>query len=272
MITFMQRIVLMGACLLSFSSYALENNACLDDYPGVGPQINLINTSPVILCAPNGGFVTYYSESWKLPLFSLEHLTRQHVVEHYGQKRTDSFRPDDRLPHKDRAELSDYMRSGYDRGHMAPDADSWNQASEYDTFVLSNMIPQAPDNNRGLHAHIEAAVRHLAKQVGDIYVYTGPLFLEPNQVRYIHNRIPVPDHIFKLVYNRYTNKAAAYVELNVNGNSEHYDVISAQRLKEISGIDFLPGKNPDMMDLPKPINYGNNNHEHRYSRHSLFGF
>ncbi len=121
--------------------------------------------------------------------YAVEHLTREHVIQHQRNHagRTDSFRPDDRLPHDQRAELSDYKRSGYDRGHMAPDADSWDAESEYDTFVLSNMVPQAPDNNRELHAHIEGAVRHLAKQEGELYVYTGPVF--QGNTQYLDRRV-----------------------------------------------------------------------------------
>ena len=242
------------------AGFALASE-CPFDYPGVEPVLHKSNLSAIELCAPNGGFVTEYSESWRLPLFSVEHLTREHLKEHYskGAKRVDSFRPDERIPANYRAELSDYAHAKMiDRGHLAPDADSWSSDSEYDTFVLSNMIPQASDNNRGLHAHIEAAVRHLTMNSRDLYVYTGPLFLEPNP-RLMHQRIPIPDHIFKLVYNPHTNQAAAYVEKNDNGDDDQYQAVSAQELSRMAGIDFLPGKNPGMLDLPKPLE---NNREH----------
>lgn len=218
------------------------------------------------LCAPSGAFATIYNPSWHLPLVSIEHLTAEHLRQHYKRhaKRVDSFRPDDRLSHDQRAELSDYKRSGYDRGHMAPDADSWSEESEYDTFVLSNMIPQAPLNNRGLHAHIEGTVRHMAIKAGDLYVFTGPLF-NNNNVQSLHRRVPIPDHLYKLVYDQQTNQAAAYVEENTNDESAAYQVVSEEDLVKMTGVDFLPGKNPAMLDLPKPIkSYGGNNSH--YSR------
>ena len=250
----------------------LAASHCPDQYPNNG-------TVPVItapadwnnlieLCAPHGGFVDGYSTALRVPLYAVEHLTREHVVEHQRNHagRTDSFRPDDRLPHDQRAELSDYKRSGYDRGHMAPDADSWDAESEYDTFVLSNMVPQAPDNNRELHAHIEGAVRHLAKQEGELYVYTGPIF--QGNTQYLDRRVAVPSGIFKLVYDPRQQAASAYLENNVNGpQGQVYKVITPEQLTALTGIDFLPGIKTKSLDLPVPRDsgsFGNSEHRHHH--------
>lgn len=229
-------------------------SSCPDNYPGgIAPTTSSRNI--VELCAPSGAFSTLYNTAWRLPLVSVEHLTASHLRAHYKRhvERVNSFRPDDRLDHAQRAELADYKRSGFDRGHMAPDADSWSADSEYDTFVLSNMIPQEPVNNRGLHAHIEAAVRHAAMKNGELFVFTGPLFLNSNVSR-IHNRIPVPDHLYKLVYDPKTNRAAAYLEENSNDEGQSYKTVSEQELARMTGIVFLPNSNPEPLDLPKPKN------------------
>ena len=46
-------------------------------------------------------------------------------------------------PAQFRAKLSDYLRSGFDRGHQVPAADAkWSQEAMNSTFALSNMCPQ----------------------------------------------------------------------------------------------------------------------------------
>jgi endonuclease G len=241
---------------------------CPDQYPGGVMPVVLASGAhdgTMELCAPHGGFASEYSPALRVPLYSVEHLTREHVVEHQRNHdgRTDSFRPDDRLTHDQRAELADYKRSGYDRGHMAPDADSWDAPSEYDTFVLSNMVPQAPDNNRELHAHIEGAVRHLAKQEGELYVFTGPVF--QGNTEYMHRRVAIPSGIFKLVYDPKRNAAAAYLENNVNGpQGQTYKVITPAELTQLTGIDFLPGRNVGTLTLPVPRGGGAGFHKHGF--------
>lgn len=50
------------------------------------------------------------------------------------------------MPDLYKAKLSDYLRSGYDRGHMAPAADcKYSQNAMDETFYLSNIAPQVGD-------------------------------------------------------------------------------------------------------------------------------
>lgn len=268
--------LLLSIAMLSVAGLASAVSLCPEQYPD-GIQPTVLNPSDrnnlMELCAPHGGFASEYSPVLRVPLYSVEHITAEHIVKHQKrqQKRIDSFRPDDRLTHDQRAELEDFRRSGFDRGHMAPDADSWDEESEYDTFVLSNMVPQAPDNNRELHAHIEGAVRHMAKREGSIYVFTGPVF--QGDTSYLHRRVAVPSGIFKLIYDPKRHAAAAYLENNVNGpQGQTYKVISSVELTQLTGIDFLPGiKNLGMLDLPVPRE---SNHFVRHSTkpNHFFGF
>ncbi|MBX0331544.1 DNA/RNA non-specific endonuclease [Oscillochloris sp. ZM17-4] len=69
---------------------------------------------------------------------------------------------------------SDYTNSGYDRGHMTPSAD--RTASDVDnqaTFILSNILPQAPANNQGLWATLEGHARDLVYQGDELYIISG---------------------------------------------------------------------------------------------------
>lgn len=92
-----------------------------------------------------------------------------------GIQREDSFRPDDRLPKGwTRVTPSDYTGSGYDRGHLCPNADrNGSPDSMAATFVMTNMTPQTPDLNRGPWQKLEAYLRTLVTRGSDVYIYAG---------------------------------------------------------------------------------------------------
>jgi endonuclease G len=89
--------------------------------------------------------------------------------------REDSFRPDDRLPKGwARVTPSDYTGSGFDRGHVCPNADRYGSREAADsTFLMTNMTPQTPDLNRGPWQKLEAYLRTLVNRGSDVYIYAG---------------------------------------------------------------------------------------------------
>ncbi|BAB78345.1 DNA/RNA non-specific endonuclease (plasmid) [Anabaena sp. FACHB-709] len=90
--------------------------------------------------------------------------------------RQDDFRADTTLPSGCyRVTSSDYTGSGFDRGHMAPSADRTNTiANNSATFLMTNIIPQAPDNNQGIWANLENYSRNLVTgQNRELYIISG---------------------------------------------------------------------------------------------------
>lgn len=89
--------------------------------------------------------------------------------------RQDDFRADTTLPSGwYRVNGSDYSGSGFDRGHMTPSADRTNTVtSNSSTFLMTNMIPQAPDNNQGIWADLESYARSLVTQGKELYIIAG---------------------------------------------------------------------------------------------------
>lgn len=91
-----------------------------------------------------------------------------------GVTRVDVFRPDPAVPAAwYRVLHTDYTGSGFDRGHLTPSADRLtsrpvNQA----TFLMTNMIPQAPDNNQGPWADLEDFLRGLLP-ANELYIVAG---------------------------------------------------------------------------------------------------
>jgi len=91
--------------------------------------------------------------------------------------RRDEFAPDTELPTGFfQVTQRDYNGSGFDRGHMCPHSDrAANQEMSFATFVMSNIIPQAPNVNRKAWAQMEDYCRELVRHDHDrLYVMAGP--------------------------------------------------------------------------------------------------
>ncbi len=89
--------------------------------------------------------------------------------------RQDDFRPDTTLPAGWYQVLAtDFSGSGYDRGHMCPSGDRTSSvANNSATFLMTNMIPQAPTNNQQTWANLESYCRTLANAGNELYIISG---------------------------------------------------------------------------------------------------
>jgi DNA/RNA endonuclease G (NUC1) len=93
--------------------------------------------------------------------------------------RVDTFRPDPQVPPDwYRVQSFDFAGSGFDRGHMTPNADRDKETSipiNQATFLMSNIVAQAPGNNQGPWAALEAFLRTLVEQQqSELYIASGP--------------------------------------------------------------------------------------------------
>jgi len=89
--------------------------------------------------------------------------------------RQDDFRADTTLPSGwYQVTASEFSGSGFDRGHMCPSADRTSTvANNSATFLMSNMIPQAPNNNEITWANLEEYSRSLVSAGNELYVISG---------------------------------------------------------------------------------------------------
>ena len=68
----------------------------------------------------------------------------------------------------------DYTNTGYHRGHMTPSADRTATDADNDaTFILTNVLPQAPQHNIGLWAQREAATGAEVTTGNEVSVIAG---------------------------------------------------------------------------------------------------
>lgn len=214
--------------------------------PTACPQFYLDGQSPDFInqkLAPksrelcNKGYAVKHSGITRTPLYAAEVITREGLIQGKGLPRNNDFRPDSRLPETGRSDLSDYARSGMDRGHVFPAADATTATAKDESFLLSNMVPQDSNCNRGIWNDIEGSVRKEAKRRGKLYVLTGPLF-QGNQLKALKGRVLVPTGMYKAVLDPARKEAAAYVVANAPGTE--YQVVSVAELEKIAGINLFP--------------------------------
>jgi len=148
-----------------------------------------------------------------------------------------------------RVSTQEYVRSGYDRGHLAPNyaiAVCHGEAAQKETFLLSNIVPQLHALNAGLWKDLEQrVVRRYVERYGTVWVQVGPVFAAPPTRRV--GRLPVPD-AFWMVVSEYEAKdhglrAIAYL---VPHEEKWRDleltryVVSIRKVEELTGLDFFP--------------------------------
>ena len=194
-------------------------------------------THDMILC--NEGYVVGYSFHYKAPLWVAYRLTEASVTPDTG--RTNDFREDERIPEQHRATLSDFKRTGFDRGHMAPRAamDSTRDLGSA-SFLLSNMTPQVPGFNQRGWRDLEIRVREIAVDRDEIFVYTGSVFEGVNRT-IGRGQVAVPSHLFKIVWDPEEREVFSVLIPNERFSFDDIAdfVVDVNEVESFSGIDFL---------------------------------
>ncbi len=112
--------------------------------------------------------------------------------------RANDFRPDPALSESPKP--SDYVGSGYAKGHLAPANDfTFDADAMSETFFMSNMTPQSKDCNIGIWKILEDDTRNWARKYGRLFVCTGPV-LQGGVKKYIgKNKVGVPRTLYKIL-------------------------------------------------------------------------
>jgi endonuclease G, mitochondrial len=121
-------------------------------------------------------YVLSYSRSKGIPNWVSWRLTANNLAIRGTSKRQNDFRSDPDLPSDWLATTPrDYTGSGFDRGHLTNSEDrSSNPIDNSATFLMTNIIPQSPDNNRGAWVQLENYCRELVRTGKELYIIAGP--------------------------------------------------------------------------------------------------
>jgi endonuclease G, mitochondrial len=159
--------------------------------------------------------------------------------------RSDNFNEDPAVS-SGSASNSDYSKSGYDRGHLAPAADmKWSEKAMSESFYYSNMSPQLPAFNRGIWKILEEKVRDWALENDSILIVTGPILPSKNEKKLAtigHNSVAVPKYYYKAIldFKKEKSKSIAFVLPNKGSKMPLKSfVVSIDSLEKLSKIDFF---------------------------------
>lgn len=85
----------------------------------------------------------------------------------------------------------------FDRGHMCPSDDRTDNVADNDmVFFMSNIIPQASNNNEGVWANFESYCRSLAQAGNELLITCGPSGFGINRIP--SGKAVIPDYTWKI--------------------------------------------------------------------------
>jgi endonuclease G len=168
--------------------------------------------------------------------------------------RDDAFAPDQDIPKGLRAELVDYQKSGYDQGHLAPNADmSFSAQAAKESFLLSNMSPQLPGVNRGIWKQLESSVRAWSfNQKHPVTVYAGDIWTIKSKT-IGPDKVVVPDFLWKVVIDQTTNKSLAFIFPHVEGLNATNLAPFQTTVADVEKATGLVIPVPDAKNIKNPI-------------------
>jgi endonuclease G len=202
------------------------------------------------------GYATVYDAAAKIPVWGVYTLTPANTLGCVA--RSNAFAADASI--KGGATPAEYDGTGYDKGHMAPDGDmSYNQQVEWESFLMTNMTPQAPSINRGGWKLLESSVRAWAYELNQsLVIYAGPLYGPGDKT--IGKGVVVPHGYFKIVINTVTKEYAGWVFPNQGsvGNDLTKLRNSIAQIQQLSGLTFPLPANGIELQVGKewPVNFG----------------
>ena len=194
--------------------------------------LNLFGQDVVILKHQN--YTSHFSKSKKYPVMVQWETTSAMVGCPTPLKRKDNFKPDPRLPTETNIG-ADYVKSGYDRGHVMPAADNLCQTSEIqdECFYFSNMIPQTHRLNAGDWKSLETATRDWAMISTKVRVWSGAIGEEKKI-----GSISVPTQCWKVV--EIGGKKTAYLFNNDLSNPDGFanNEVPVSQIEKLTGFKF----------------------------------
>lgn len=193
------------------------------------------------------GYAAGYSTRVYSPLWTAYAIKA--VKNPQSPKRPDSFTPNPALPAQHQVANSEYTRSGFDRGHLAPNwavSISYGREAQIETFYTSNITPQKPELNQGIWQALESIeANDYARRYDGVVSFAGPIY-DPASKAGIGNgkRIRIPSAFYKIIVRRYKGEVGVLAFIipqtaRGNGQSLPQFLVSVDAIEKATGLDFL---------------------------------
>lgn len=163
---------------------------------------------------------------------ALKYRVNGKLADGYSIKDRPYFYEEESLHKKYRVNPYDYSSTGYDRGHLSPDATfDFEQDTLNDTYSMINIVPQKPNLNRGVWLKAERYERMIARKLDTLDVLN---LVEYSNQKIKRNSISIPSKFYKIMYNNEKNFYRCFSFDNID-----YDKEEKLRTHEISCEPFL---------------------------------
>jgi len=177
--------------------------------------------------------------------------------------RTDAWAPDTSLPPGFyQVPINAYSGSGYDRGHLCPSGDRTDTVPHNElTFIMSNMMPQAPLQNQNIWALFENYCRQTLLPGGkELLIICGPSGFGTNKLS-SNSHVAIPSYTWKVVVvvpagtgtatNRITPTTAVLALKIPNTEAVAYDpwqnyVTNAVAIEQATSLTFFTALPPNL--------------------------
>ena len=184
-----------------------------------------------------------YAEKYEQPEWVAYELFGDNLRKENKAERHSSFKSDPKVT-TGSAKPSDYTRSGYDRGHLAPAADmSFSEDAMKQSFYMSNISPQEPSFNRGIWRELEEQTRDWCLVAEHFYVVVGPVLSQRVKRRFGKGKaLAAPRAYYKVLLDLKgpDQKAIGFIMPNEKSDAPLSDyMVSVDEVEALTGIDFF---------------------------------
>ena len=230
--------------MYDFNGYAPRRIVCGQNI--ASPLLNVVVPRGVSNQRINhDGKVVYFNNQYRIPNCVIYDFsaTEAAQTDAPGAERRKNYKYNADPATNASPDRSDYRRSGYDRGHMAPAMDmKWSKGSMRDAFYMTNICPQNHILNSGPWRIVEETVHRWAKRDKRLIIASGPVLGNGMKMIGPKHNIAVPKAFYKIVYAPNQGRAIAFLFNNETARGSIWNhVVSVDYVERATGLSFLPG-------------------------------
>lgn len=214
-------------------------------YGGLPKAKNGESPLTTVTVLENRAYMVGYSETRKDPLWSAYHLVARKEWNHLPRPR--EFVVDERT--QARVSPRDYTGRGYDRGHMTPNsaiAMVWGAEAQQETFLMSNICPQAQNLNQKVWEKLEQEETGYANKFGEVWIIDGPVFADVTggKTATLPSGVAVPEGFYKILVEAHDGHPHAFavaMPQTVKGTELPGQFVrSVDEIEKATGLEFFP--------------------------------